>query len=156
MADCFAAQLSRRRGGLFLPLAYPADVADCFCPSLIPPTWWIALPLVYPAVAWQIAFLPFFCHFLLVLWTKKRPTILLLSFRVWICDFCLAVWGSWISPLARWNLDEANAATSAGTLFTMEVGSARNKRMPLPLADYRSVTGEAPLAQAERGSSRLF
>ena len=64
--------------------------------------------------------------------------------------------GSCISRLARWNLDEANAATSKGTLFAMGVGSATNKRMPLPLADYCSVTGEAPLAQAERGTSRLF
>ena len=58
--------------------------------------------------------------------------------------------GSWISRLARWNLDEANAATSEGTLFAMGVESATNKRMPLPLADYRSARDGGSSSRSSR------
>ena len=147
--------LSRRRGGLF-SIRLSRRCGGLFCTALIPPTWRIACPV----------FLVWISHLRLAAsgsWTSflARPVdeppiflLLLLSFRVGICDFRLVVSGSW--RLARWNRDEANEAILAETLFGMGVGSATTKTMSSPLAGYRSaVTGEARLAQAERGTSRL-
>ena len=151
----FSIRLSRRRGGLF-SIRLSRRCGGLFCPALIPPTWRIACPV----------FLVWIFHLRLAAsgsWTSllarpvDEPPISLFCcccrFRVGICDFRLVVSGSW--RLARWNPDEAILEE---TLFGMGVGSATwNKTMSLPSARYRSVTGpgEAPLDQAERGTSRL-